>query len=158
MEVCTKVVDGISPLEQISTTWSDAQKGTSHQRSMHLLNCAFLTKACDRIIVSPVGTGKISLEVARCHLRIAFYRAADLVRTLTEARRENAHLAVSPLEKGRSDSRRAGGRLIPESRRREPLRSAFRAQRDTSYTRNQWSVRDLLTAGCDDAAPSSLKA
>jgi hypothetical protein len=29
------------------------------------------------------------------------YRAADLVRTLTEARRENAHLAVSPLVKGR---------------------------------------------------------
>jgi hypothetical protein len=108
MEVCTKVVDGFSPLEQISTTWSDAQKGTYHQRSMHLLNCAILTKACDRILVSPVGTGKISLEVARCHLRIAFYRAVDLVRTLTEARRENAHLAVSPLEKGRSDSPRAG--------------------------------------------------
>ena len=131
MEVCTKVVDGISPLQQISTTWSDAQKGT-YQRSMHLLTCAFLTKkACDCIIVSSVSLGKISVEVARRRLRIAFYRAADLVRTLTEARRENAHLAVSPLVKGRLILRELGGRLIRESRRREPLRSAFRAQRDT---------------------------
>ena len=119
-------------------------KGT-FQKVMDLVICAFLSKACDYIIVSPVGSGKVSVEVARRRLRITFYRAADLVRTLTETRRENAHLAVSPLEKGRSDARRAGGRLIPESRSRAPLRSAFRAQRDTSYTRNQWSVRDLLS-------------
>jgi hypothetical protein len=34
-------------------------------------------------------------------LRLTFCRAANLVRTLTEARRENAHLAVPPLVKGR---------------------------------------------------------
>ena len=59
---------------------------------MDLVICAFLTKACDCIIVSSVSLGKISVGVARRRLRITFYRAADLVRTLTEARRENAHL------------------------------------------------------------------
>jgi hypothetical protein len=52
--------------------------------------------------------GKISVEVARRRLRITYYRAADLVTTLTEARRENAHLAVSPLLKWRLILRELG--------------------------------------------------
>jgi glyoxylate carboligase len=52
--------------------------------------------------------GKISVEVAMRQLRLTFYRAANLVTTLTEARRENVHLAVSPLVKGRLILRELG--------------------------------------------------
>ncbi len=110
MEVCTKVVSWIFPLGKIPTAQSDNPKGT-FQKVMDLVICAFLTKACDCIIVSSVSLGKISVEVARRRLRITFYRAADLVRTLTEARRENAHLAASPLVKGRLILRELGDRL-----------------------------------------------
>jgi IstB-like ATP binding protein len=75
---------------------------------MDLVICALLTKACDCIIVSSVSLEKVSVEVARRRLRITFFRAADLVRTLTEARRENAQLAVSPLVKSRLILRELG--------------------------------------------------
>lgn len=68
---------------------------------MDLVICAFLTKACDCTFVSSVSLGKISVEVAMRRLRLTFHCAANQVTALTEARRENAHLAVSPLVKGR---------------------------------------------------------
>jgi DNA replication protein DnaC len=81
----------IKTLEQLD--W-EALKGVSRQKIMELASCEFLTKAQDVIIAGPVGTGKthvaisIGVEAARRRFRIAFFRAADLVRTLTEARDE----------------------------------------------------------------------
>jgi len=59
---------------------------------MELATCEFLEGAADVIIAGPVGTGKthlaisLGVEAARRRFRVAFYRAADLVRILTEAR------------------------------------------------------------------------
>src|SRR5829696_2500284 len=81
----------IKTLEQLE--W-DALKGVSRQKLMELATCEFLSEARDCIIAGPVGTGKthvaisLGVEAARRRFRVAFYRAADLVRTLTEAREE----------------------------------------------------------------------
>lgn len=78
-------------LEQIE--W-EALKGVSRQKILELATCEFLVKAQDCVIAGPVGTGKthvatgIGVEAARRRFRVAFYRAAELVRTLTEARDE----------------------------------------------------------------------
>lgn len=72
----------------------EALKGISRQKVMELAACEFLTKASDVVIAGPVGTGKthvaisLGVEAARRRFRVAFYRAADLVRALTEARDE----------------------------------------------------------------------
>lgn len=69
-------------------------KGVSRQKVTELASCEFLAKAEDVVIAGPVGTGKthvaiaIGVEAARRRLRVAFHRAADLVRVLTEARDE----------------------------------------------------------------------
>jgi DNA replication protein DnaC len=81
----------IKTLDQLE--W-DALKGVSRQKIMELATCEFLSEARDCIIAGPVGTGKthvaisLGVEAARRRFRVAFYRAADLVRTLTEARDE----------------------------------------------------------------------
>ncbi len=81
----------IKTLDQLD--W-DALNGVSKQKIMELATCEFLTKADDVIIAGPVGTGKthvaisIGVEAARRRFRVAFFRAAELVRTLTEARDE----------------------------------------------------------------------
>jgi DNA replication protein DnaC len=78
-------------LEQLD--W-EALNGISRQKIMELASCEFLTQAQDCIIAGPVGTGKthvaisIGVEAARRRFRVAFYRAAELVRILTEARDE----------------------------------------------------------------------
>jgi DNA replication protein DnaC len=69
-------------------TGVDALKGISDQKVMELATCESVTKAHDCIIASPVGTGKTHVEATRSRFRVPFYRAADLVRTLTEARDE----------------------------------------------------------------------
>ena len=81
----------VKTLEQLE--W-DTLKGVSRQKIMELATCEFLEAAADVIIAGPVGTGKthlaisLGVEAARRRLRVAFYRAADLVRILTEARDE----------------------------------------------------------------------
>src|SRR5918994_4223116 len=81
----------LKTLEQLD--W-EALEGISKQKIMELATCEFLTQAQDCIIAGPVGTGKthvaisIGVEAARRRFRVAFYRAADLVRVLTEARDE----------------------------------------------------------------------
>ncbi len=78
-------------LEQVD--W-EVLKGVSRQKIMELATCEFLEAAADVIIAGPVGTGKthpaisLGVEAARRRFRVAFYRAADLVRVLTEARDE----------------------------------------------------------------------
>ncbi len=73
----------------------DALKGVSRQKVMELASCEFLAKVEDVVIAGPVGTGKthvvaisLGVEAARRRFRVAFHRAAQLVRTLTEARDE----------------------------------------------------------------------
>jgi DNA replication protein DnaC len=81
----------VKTLEQLD--W-EALNGISRRKVMELASCEFLTEARDCIIAGPVGTGKthlaisIGVEAARRRFRVAFYRAAELVRLLTEARDE----------------------------------------------------------------------
>lgn len=78
----------------------DALKGISRHKILELASCQFLDKAQPVIIAGPVGTGKthvaisIGVEAARRRFRVAFFRAADLVRTLTEARDERMLTAL----------------------------------------------------------------
>jgi DNA replication protein DnaC len=72
----------------------EALRGISKQKIMELATCEYITKASDVIFAGPVGTGKthvaigLGVEAARRRFRVAFFRVADLVRTLTEARGE----------------------------------------------------------------------
>ena len=57
-----------------------------------LARCEWVTEAKNVLLVGPIGTGKthlaiaLGLEAARKRHHVAFWRAADLVRTLVEAR------------------------------------------------------------------------
>ena len=81
----------IKTLEQFE--W-EALEDISRQKIMELATCEYITKASDVILVGPVGTGKthaaigFGVDAARRRFRVAFFRAAQLVRMLTEARDE----------------------------------------------------------------------
>lgn len=87
----------IKTLEQLDY---DALQGISKQKIAELSRCEFLEEALDCIIAGPVGTGKshvaisIGVEAARRRFKVAFYRAADLVRLLTESRDERTLTAL----------------------------------------------------------------
>ena len=74
----------------------EALRGVSKQKILELATCEYITKAQDVIFAGPIGTGKthvaisLGVEAARRRFRVAFFRAADLVRELTEARDERA--------------------------------------------------------------------
>ena len=59
---------------------------------LELAGCEYLQRAEDVLLAGPIGTGKthlgiaLGLEAAKRRHRVAFYRAADLVRILLEAR------------------------------------------------------------------------
>jgi DNA replication protein DnaC len=73
--------------------WS-ALKGVPKPKVVELSTCEFLSTGEDVVIAGPIGTGKtmlataIGVEAARRRKRVAFVRAADLVRDLLEARDE----------------------------------------------------------------------
>lgn len=79
----------LKTLEQID--W-DALQGVSRQKVMELATGRFMEKAENVVIAGPIGTGKthlaiaLGVEAARRRTSVAFIRAADLVRQLTEAR------------------------------------------------------------------------
>jgi len=79
----------VRALDQID--WN-ALNGVSRPKIAELTTCGFIDKAEDMIIAGPVGTGKTHLAIAlgveatRRRHRVAFFRAADLVRELFEAR------------------------------------------------------------------------
>lgn len=81
----------LKTLEQID--W-EALGGISKQKITELATCEYISKAQDVIFAGPIGTGKthlaisLGVEAARRRFRVAFFRAAELVRTLTEARDE----------------------------------------------------------------------
>jgi DNA replication protein DnaC len=81
----------VKTLDQLD--WQ-ALQGISRPKILELASCAYLQRAEDLIVLGPVGTGKthlatgLGVEAARRRFRVVFTRAADLVRTLLEARDE----------------------------------------------------------------------
>ena len=79
----------VKTLDQID--WN-VLAGVSRPKILELASCEFVEKAEDVVIAGPVGTGKTHLAVAlgveatRRRHRVAFIRAADMVRDLLEAR------------------------------------------------------------------------
>lgn len=81
----------LKTLDQIE--W-ETMGGVRPQQVAELTSCGYLDKGEDVVIAGPIGTGKthlaiaLGLEAARRRYRVAFQRAADLVRELVEARDE----------------------------------------------------------------------
>ena len=81
----------LKTLEQID--WEALQGGERPQLAQ-LATCGYLEHSEDVVIAGPIGTGKthlaiaLGVEAARRRHRVAFIRAADLVRELVEARDE----------------------------------------------------------------------
>ena len=79
----------LKTLDQIQ--WDDLQ-GVDRKQVAELASCDYLEQGEDVVIAGPIGTGKshlaiaLGLEAARRRFRVAFWRAADLVRELVEAR------------------------------------------------------------------------
>ena len=79
----------LKTLDQIQ--WDDLQ-GVDRKQVAELASCGYLEQGEDVVIAGPIGTGKshlaiaLGLEAARRRFRVAFWRAADLVRELVEAR------------------------------------------------------------------------
>ncbi len=81
----------IKTLDQLE--WK-ALQGVSRPKLLELATCDYLGRAEDVILAGPIGTGKthiaiaLGVEAARRRFHVSFSRAADLVRTLLEARDE----------------------------------------------------------------------
>lgn len=81
----------VKTLDQID--WS-ALQGVSRPKILELASSDFVQRHEDVVLAGPVGTGKtmlaiaLGVEAARRRYRVAFTRAADLVRDLREARDE----------------------------------------------------------------------
>jgi DNA replication protein DnaC len=81
----------IKTLDQLD--WK-ALQGISRPKLLELASCDYLSRAEDVILAGPIGTGKthvaigLGVEAARRRFRVTFTRAAELVRTLLEARDE----------------------------------------------------------------------
>lgn len=71
-------------------------QGVSRPKILELASCAFVEKAEDIVLAGPVGTGKtllavaLAVEATRRRHDVLFLRAAELVRSLQEARDERA--------------------------------------------------------------------
>lgn len=115
----------VKTLDQIE--W-DALHGVSRPKVLELASADWIGKAQNLVIAGPVGTGKthlaiaLGVEAARRRLHVSFWRAADLVRELTEARDERtlgrlhlrlrrAHLLILD-ELGFVPFERTGGELL----------------------------------------------
>ena len=81
----------IKTLDQLD--WK-ALQGISRPKLLELASGEYLNKAEDVILAGPIGTGKthvaiaLGVEATRRRFRVTFTRAAELVRTLLEARDE----------------------------------------------------------------------
>lgn len=79
----------VKTLDQID--WQ-ALSGVSRPKILELASCEYLKRAEAVVLAGPIGTGKthlaiaLGVEAARRRFRVIFTRAADLVRTLREAR------------------------------------------------------------------------
>lgn len=83
----------VKTLDQIQ--WDDLH-GVDRKQVAELSSCEYLEQGEDVVIAGPIGTGKshlaiaLGVEAARRRYKVAFWRAADLVRELVEARDERA--------------------------------------------------------------------
>lgn len=81
----------IKTLDQIDWT---ALKGVSRQKITELSSCEYIDQRQDIVIAGPIGTCKthlaiaLGVEAAKKRMKVAFCKAAELVRELTEARDE----------------------------------------------------------------------
>lgn len=81
----------VKTLDQVK--W-DVLQGISRPKLLELASCEYLSRGEDIVIAGPIGTGKthlaiaLGVEAARRRQRVLFVRAADLVRSLVEARDE----------------------------------------------------------------------
>jgi DNA replication protein DnaC len=79
----------VKTLEQIE--WEEL-RGISRPKLLELSSCAYVERAEDIVLAGPVGTGKshvavaLGVEATKRRYRVAFRRAAELVRGLLEAR------------------------------------------------------------------------
>lgn len=79
----------VKTLDQID--WQ-ALSGVSRPKILELASCEYLKRAEAVVLAGPIGTGKthlaiaLGVEAARRRFRVLFTRAADLVRSLREAR------------------------------------------------------------------------
>lgn len=83
----------IKTLDQID--WQ-ALSGISRPKILELASCEYLKRSEAVVFAGPIGTGKthlaiaLGVEAARRRFRVLFTRAADLVRTLREAREDRS--------------------------------------------------------------------
>ena len=83
----------IKTLDQID--WQ-ALSGISRPEILELASCDYIQRAEAVVFAGPIGTGKthlaiaLGVEAARRRFRVVFTRAAELVRTLREARDERS--------------------------------------------------------------------
>ncbi len=133
----------IKTLDQID--WQ-ALAGVSRPKLLELATCGYVEAGDDIVLAGPVGTGKshlaiaLGVEATRRRYRVAFRRAADLVRGLLEARDERSlgrlHATYERVdvlvldELGFVPFDRAGGELIFN------LLSERHARRSTVITTN----------------------
>lgn len=79
-------------LKTIDTFDFDAAEGIEASRVAELARGTWIANAHNLVLAGPIGTGKthlaiaLGIEAARMKKRVAFHRAADLVRMLVEAR------------------------------------------------------------------------
>jgi len=79
----------IKTIEQLDFA---ALRGISKPKLVELAACDYIATGADVVLAGPIGTGKthiavaLGVEAARRRHRVAFVRAADLVRELLEAR------------------------------------------------------------------------
>jgi DNA replication protein DnaC len=81
----------VKTLDQLN--WA-ALEGVARPKIMELASCAYIAKGEDVVLAGPIGTGKthlaisLGVEATRRRFRVVFTRAANLVRSLVEARDE----------------------------------------------------------------------
>ena len=148
----------------------EASDGVDAAQVTVLARGKWIAEAENLILAGPIGTGKthlaiaLGLEAARQRRHVAFWRAADLVRALIEARdgRELTRLqrrlgrvdllildelGFVPFDRVGGDSGQEGG-ASRARRARAPERPTSRRPRPGGYTRaSMWSLT-FLWSGC----------
>lgn len=146
-------------LDQID--W-DALKGIFRPKLLELASCEYIDRGDDVVLAGPIGTGKthvaiaLGVEAARRRHRVAFARAADLVRGLLEARDERTlgrmhnryqrvallivdELGFVPFDRAGHSPRRSAARALP------PLPRAGHLRLDRDRARRRRRPRALAT-------------